>query len=210
MRKLKFSKTFRNFLISYVIILVIPLITAIISYHTSIKIAESKSIESSLLVLNQSKSHLEQRLSEVGKFSRQLARNSYISVILGQGNVGSAHQYNQISRELLNNIQSNEFLQDSYIYLKQDEVIITPGSVFFRTHDFYDLYQYQNFPYTNWKSDMLQGVYHREILPLQNYEIRDKQTSVITYLQSIPLDSFNSSFGMIVIPIEQRDRKSVE
>ncbi len=48
MRKLKFSKTFRNFLISYVIILVIPLITAIISYHTSIKIAESKSIDKSV------------------------------------------------------------------------------------------------------------------------------------------------------------------
>src|SRR5690625_4356297 len=204
MRKLKYSKTFRTFLISYVIILVITLITAIISYHTSIKIAESKSIESSLLVLNQSKTHLERRLAEVEKFSRQLARNSYISVILGQGNVGSAHQYNQISRELLNNIQSNEFLEDSYIYLKQDEVIITPGSVFFRPHDFDDLYQYQHFPYTDSKSDMLQEVYHREILPLQNYEIRDKQTSVITYLQSIPLDSFTASFGMIVIPIEQR------
>src|SRR5690625_2650143 len=116
MRKLKFSRIFRNFLISYVIILLIPLIAAFISYHTSIKIAESKSIESSLLVLNQSKTHLEQRFSEVEKFSRQLARNSYINAVLSekqQGDVGSVYQSREISRELLNNIQANDFLEDS-------------------------------------------------------------------------------------------------
>lgn len=207
MRKLKGSQTFRRFLISYVVILSIPLITAIICYHLSIKIAETKSIESSLLVLNQSKSQLEQRLSEVEKFSRQLARNSYISVLLSQKNLekaGSAYQYRQISRELLNNIQSNEFLEDAYIYLKQDEVIIQPNSVFVRIHDFYKIYHYQDISMTDWKTNLLEGVYHREILPLQKYMNDERQTSVITYLQSIPLDSFNNSFGMIVIPIEQR------
>lgn len=206
MRKLKVSKTFRNFLISYVFILSIPLITAIISYHTSIKIAESKSIESSLLVLNQSKTHLEQRLSEVEKFTRQLARNSYISILLSETkpeNMGSAYQYGQISRELLNNIQSNEFLEDSYLYLKKDDVIIQPNSVYVRIHDFYNLYRYQEIPGPSWKTNILEGVYHREILPLQKYEKREKDTSVITYLQSIPLDSFNASFGIIVVPIEQ-------
>lgn len=206
MRILKFSRTFRNFLISYVIILVIPLITAIISYHTAFKIAESKSIESSLLVLNQSKSHLERRLAEVEKFSRQLARNSYISVLLGekkQDGVGNAYQYRQISQELLNNIQANDFLEGSYIYIKRDQAIIKPESVFVRTHDFYEIYQYEDMSFNNWKSDILEGVYHRKILPLKSYKIKEKQTSVITYLQSIPLDSFNSSFGMIVIPIEQ-------
>ena len=207
MRRVKVSKTFRNFLISYVIILSIPLITAFISYHTSIKIAESKSIESSLLVLNQSKTHLEQRLSEVEKFTRQLARNSYISLIMSEQkpeNGGSAYQYVQISKELLNNIQANEFLEDAYIYLNKDDVIIQPNSVFVRINDCYKLYQYQDISSNDWKTDILEPVYHREILPLEKYEKRDKETSVITYLQSIPLTSFDSSFGMIVIPIEQR------
>src|SRR5690625_2915834 len=105
MRKLKFGKTFRNFLISYVIILVIPLITAIISYHTSIKIAESKSIESSLLVLNQSKTHLERRLAEVEKFSRQLTRDGNIRSILNYGKVietYNAYKNWRIYKEFIN------------------------------------------------------------------------------------------------------------
>lgn len=206
MRNLKVSKTFRNFLVSYVIILFIPLITAIIAYHASIEIAETKSLESSLLVLNQSKTHLEQRLSEVEKFSRQLATNSHISVVLSENqpkDMANTYQYGRISRELLNNIQANEFLEDAYIYLQKDEVIIQPGSVFYRIFDFYNLYHFQDISSEDWKTNILEGVYHREILPLQKYENRNHETSVVTYLQSIPLDSFSSSFGMIVIPIEQ-------
>src|SRR5690625_1282302 len=206
MCKRKFNKTFQSFLISYVLILLIPLFAGFISYHTSIKIAESKSIESSLLMLNQSKSHLERRLAEVEKFSRQLTRDGNIRSILNNGKVietNNAYQHWRISKELFNYVQSNDFLQDSYIYLKQDDVIIKPGSVFVRSRHFYELYQYQDISFSDWKIFVLEDVHQREIHPLEAYKVDERETSIITYLQSIPLNSFDQSQGAIVIPIEQ-------
>ena len=56
------SPVFRRFLISYLLVLVLPLIAGFASYWTSIQAAEASSINNSLNTLKLSKAALEQRL----------------------------------------------------------------------------------------------------------------------------------------------------
>lgn len=62
---LKYSKVFRRFLISYMVILVIPGIGGYMSYRTSISVTESISIENSVIQLQKSQELLERRMAEV-------------------------------------------------------------------------------------------------------------------------------------------------
>ncbi|KQX46846.1 hypothetical protein [Paenibacillus sp. Root444D2] len=53
--KFKHSPIFRSFLISYVLILLIPMLTGFISYFVSSDIIKTNSLEASAMLLNQSK-----------------------------------------------------------------------------------------------------------------------------------------------------------
>lgn len=75
MNDIKSTNVFRKYLISYTLILLIPLITGSISYQVSIRIIKSSSVEASLLLLNQSKDILDRRMQEIEGFTRQLAMN---------------------------------------------------------------------------------------------------------------------------------------
>lgn len=71
----KFSPMFRRYLISYLIILMIPQIAGYASYRASIEAARASSIENSLKSLNLGKEIIERNLLQVEAFTRQLAIN---------------------------------------------------------------------------------------------------------------------------------------
>lgn len=48
---------------------------------------------------------------------------------------------------------------------------------------------------------MLEKTHRSEIKPLSDYVSRGMQTSVITYMQSLPLDSFNDSSPAVAVVI---------
>jgi AraC-like DNA-binding protein len=96
-------------------------------------------------------------------------------------------------------------LQDFYIYLHNYNAVFTPSSVFVRPEDYYDLYHFQNLDPARWKEEILNKIHHREILPARPFMNDGKSTSVITYLQSLPIDSFQHSLGTAVILIDESE-----
>ncbi|WP_232381063.1 hypothetical protein [Paenibacillus tianjinensis] len=81
---LKYSNVFRRFLISYIIILIIPSIGGYMSYRTSITVTQSLSIENGVTQLQKSQDILERRMAEVEGFTRQLAINKQLSVLMNE------------------------------------------------------------------------------------------------------------------------------
>jgi len=199
------SHVFRKFLISYLAILMIPLISGIISYRTSIDIAETNSVESSLLVLNQTKDNLERRFAEIEQFAIQLAMNRRLTRQLmqrGDGEGSDVTALRELSHELLGYSHTNDFLESFYIYMNRSDIVLGPGSVFYRADHFYQLHQYRGVTPKQWR-DMLNEVHHREIIPLQPYVRNGKEVSVITYIQSLPLNAYNQPQGTVIVTIDQ-------
>ncbi|WP_299089607.1 helix-turn-helix domain-containing protein [uncultured Metabacillus sp.] len=201
------TKTFRKFLLSYVIILLFPLITGIVSYQVSINVAKSSSIESSLLILKKSKDILESRMKEVERFTRQLSSvegfNQHLSASAESGPI-DLYSLRETSRYLSTYAHTNDFLADSYIYLKNYNIILSNGSVFFRVDHFYELYHYHDLSFDQWKKTILEANHQGKIIPVRSYISNKKDLSVITYVQSLPLNSFNKPLGTAVINIDQQ------
>ncbi|QGQ95164.1 AraC family transcriptional regulator [Paenibacillus psychroresistens] len=202
-----FSKISRRFLISYIIILIIPNITGYISYRVSIDAAKASSIEASLMLLKQSKEVLERRMAEVEGFTRQLSINQDMIKLINermQGNLYNVYGLWKNARDMISYSQTNDFLENFYIYLNNYNVILAQGSAFYRLEHYYELYHYNNLSFNEWEKTFLHQSHHSEIYQLSPFTRRTEQTSVITFIQSLPLDSFNNPQATVVIVIDEK------
>ncbi|QJD86595.1 helix-turn-helix domain-containing protein [Cohnella herbarum] len=206
----KYSRVFRKFLISYIVILMIPSIAGYMSYRTSISVTQSVSIENSVTQLQKSKEILERRMAEVEGFTRQLAINQDLSILMNEK--GSNEQSNvygiwKMMRDVLTFGQTNDFLQHFFVYLNNYNVVLTPGSAYFRPEHYYENFHYADISFSEWRRTILGKTHRSEILPLSPFLNKGTETSVVTYMQSLPLDSFNGSSPAIVVVII--DRKTI-
>ncbi|WP_405109115.1 helix-turn-helix domain-containing protein [Paenibacillus sp. FSL K6-1217] len=201
----KYSKVFRRFLISYLVILIIPSIGGYMSYSTSISVTQSISIENSVTQLQKSQELLERRMAEVEGLTRQLAINQELNVLMSeQGRDTNVFGIWRAMRNVLTFGQTNDFLQDYYIYLANYDLVLTAGSSY-RPDHYYEIYHYADLSLEEWKQEILDRTHRSEIKPLSAFVSKGTQSSVITYMQSLPLDSFNnSSPAVVVVNIDEK------
>ncbi|TSB47060.1 helix-turn-helix domain-containing protein [Alkalicoccobacillus porphyridii] len=196
---------YRRFLISYVIILLIPIMTGFFTYHAAIKEAENYAIRTSIQSLNQSKSLLEQRLSEVERFARHIAINDDLQRILLLSSDESTRQISLLSSfssAVTPFASTNDFIEDYYIRINKSNLIITPGSVYFRPQQFFAGTDYSE-AYLS-KLVETENRTHSFISPTE-----DMDSIGLTFVQSIPLDSAYASLGTVVVPIKQNDINNI-
>ncbi|SFB36990.1 AraC-type DNA-binding protein [Cohnella sp. OV330] len=209
----KHSRIYRNFLLSYLVILILPSIAGYMSYRTSIEVTQSISIENGVTQLQNAQQLLERRMAEVEGFTRQLALNQDLFVLMNEkksdGDVNLYSIWN-VLRSVMVFGQTNDFLRNYYIYLRNYNVVLTPGSAYFRPEHYYETAHYRNMTLDDWRNTILNKPHSREILPLSPFEDGDGQTSVISYMQSLPLDSFGEvSPATVVVIIDEKTIQSL-
>lgn len=140
-------------------------------------------------------------MAEVEGFTRQLAVNQELNVLMNErDNETNVYGIWRTMRNVLTFGQTNDFLQNYYIYLANYNLILTPGSSY-RPEHYYSNFNYKDLPLQDWTKEVLEKTHRSEIKPLSDYVSRGMQTSVITYMQSLPLDSFNDSSPAVAVVI---------
>ncbi|GAE95315.1 transcriptional regulator [Gracilibacillus boraciitolerans JCM 21714] len=203
MERLESSKIFRRFLISYLVILIIPMVAGFISYQVSINTAEKYATINSRQVLNQSKKILEQSLDEIDRFVLQLSLDRDLNILLKKKLLKKKRIVTtlmQLDNKLSSYATTNEFLGDLYIYLKNSELIVTPGSVYYRPYHFYENGNYPDMTMLEWEEAILNN--ERQIIPSKLYMQGDASANVITYVQPLPMSDVTDHKGSIIIPIK--------
>ena len=134
--KSKINSVFSYFVLSYIIILILPILVGGIVYHESINILKQQVIKSNLLMLEQTKEILDQRFMELENITMQLAFNDKIRQLLSISNLTEGSNIYKL-RETSRNISSleltnNTFITDIHIYIKNSNVILTPKTSYIR------------------------------------------------------------------------------
>nr|WP_243865390.1 AraC family transcriptional regulator [Paenibacillus lupini] len=115
-----------------------------------------------------------------------------------------------VMRQVMPFSQTNDFLQNYFIYLSNYDVILSQGSAYFRPEHYYDNFRYNDMSLAEWKSTVLDQHHGSEIMPLRPFTNNTKQTSVVTYMQSLPLDSFSgTSPATVVVIIDEENISSL-
>jgi two-component system, response regulator YesN len=194
-------------MLSYIFILLIPNISGYISYRISVQQAESSAIETSLILLGQSKSILERRMAEVDGFTKELALRHEITSLLYQ----NIHNDPDANFSLWNAWvdftglgKTNDFLQNYYVYLKNSQVVLSPASIFYRPEHYYELNHDTGQTYEQWL-ELLQSKQQSTVIPRRAYTFSNRnEFHVITFVQSLPLNSVGSPQGAVVVNIDER------
>lgn len=189
------SRLFRKFLVSYLVILILPSVAGYLSYRTSISVAKSISIENSVSELQKSKEILEQRIEEVKGFTRQLALNQNLIGLMSEKKPDGQEVYGiwRLMKDLTGFSQTNDFLQNFYIYLNNCDVLVMPGTTYYRADLYYESFHYLNVPFGEWKRTVLERKHSDEITPLRPYLNNGVETTAISYLQSLPLNGISGT-----------------
>ncbi|MDN4602933.1 helix-turn-helix domain-containing protein [Paenibacillus sp. F6_3S_P_1C] len=213
----KFSPLFRRFMISYLIILMIPQIAGYASYRASIEAARTSSIENSLKSLNLGKEIIERNLMQVEDFTRQLAINQDLYRLIADPkphDANNVYGLSRMQRSLSMYSSTNDYLSHFFIYIPNYNVIITPTTVYYRPEHYFAANRLEGMTFEEWKENVLKKPHLNEIIPLQNYkkEIRSNvlvDAPAITFLQSLPLNSFNKPQATIGVMIDENKMASL-
>ncbi|WP_338594729.1 helix-turn-helix domain-containing protein [Paenibacillus sp. Y5S-9] len=213
----KFSPVFRRFLISYLIILMIPQIAGYASYRASIEAARSSSIENSLKSLSLGKEIIERNLLQVEAFTRQLAANPDLQNLIAgpkPRDLYNVYGMNRMQRSLSMYSSTNDYLSHFFIHIPNYNAIITPRTVYYRPEHYYAANQLDGMSYEQWHNQILKQPHFNEIIPLRNYKREILGTVLadvpaITFLQSLPLNSFNKPQATIGVMIDQDQMASL-
>ena len=207
----KFSPVFRRFLISYLIVLLIPQIAGYASYRASIEVAKSSSIENSLSSLNLGKEIIERHLVEVEAFTKQLAINQDLYRLIADPkplDSNNVYGLGRMQRSLSMYSSTNDYLSNFFIYIRNYNAIITPSTVYYRPEHYYEANRLEGMTFEEWEEAVIKKPHLNELIPLKKYrrEIRDTvfaEKPAVTFLQSIPLNSFNNPQAMIGVMIDE-------
>jgi len=213
----KFSPLFRRFMISYLIILMIPQIAGYASYRASIEAARTSSIENSLKSLNLGKEIIERNLMQVEDFTRQLAINQDLYRLIADPkphDANNVYGLSRMQRSLSMYSSTNDYLSHFFIYIPNYNVIITPTTVYYRPEHYFAANRLEGMTFEEWKENILKKPHLNEIIPLRNYkkEIRSNvlvDAPAITFLQSLPLNSFNKPQATIGVMIDENKMASL-
>lgn len=199
-------RIYRGILISYILILIIPLISSFFIYQVSIHKIKESATENSEKLLNQKRDLIDRKIEELESVVYQLTLNPEINQLIYQRKDTNSKNTYDIYK-IINSIKpytyTNTLFQNFYIYFTEIDTIVSPNSSYVRTKDFYQNYLYQDITYDDWMKSINQSNHNQEYLPSTKMKIGKESQSVITYMQSIPLGGTNKPKANIVVMINE-------
>lgn len=210
------GKIFFRFLISYFLVLLIPLTISTLAYNEAVKIVEKKAIQYNMSMLEQSKDIIDQRLNEINSLVIQLGLNPKVNSLINMGKLseGSPYIYHlwDLLKDMAPYLITNNFISDFYIYYKDSNIIVSRDKVYTRLSQFYGyFFKYSDMSLQEWEDGILNKFHYKEYLPAQDIKINEKSYSMITYIQSIPLEFPRENKGVIMVTINEEEiRKLLE
>ncbi|WP_318614775.1 helix-turn-helix domain-containing protein [Sporosarcina sp. YIM B06819] len=203
---------FRKLFLSYILILVIPLVTSFIVYQVSIFEINENATQKSKNLLNQTRDIIDRKNEELETFVYQLSLNPEINELMNRKSnqdKNTVYDTYKVLNSIKNYQYTNTIYQDFYIYFNQIDTIISPESTYVRTDDFYKSHRYDGLNYNDWMKDINQTYHTRLYIPSNKVNIGNKSESIITYVQSIPFNTTKSQKANIVVMIKEKEIASI-
>lgn len=200
------NRIFFRFLIAYVVLILIPLLTGIAMNRAIVMEYEQHVKKTHLSHLKKTQDLLENFVDDIKWSTYQIAGNTKLLRLIADKNQNLSNmERSSLIRETMMDLNSSLLYNTSfnsifYIYLKHQDIIITPYSVY--THsDFNDsvnFFKMENISSEDWHTAITNKHYQGQILPVRTTIIEDfKNKRMIPYVQTLPIDNSSRNMSMI-------------
>lgn len=194
------NKSFKRFLLSYVVIIIVTNSIAGIAYRESFNIIRKGALDANLSILRQCRDIVDARLVEVDSMVNQLILDPRVRGLqYGYQPINDADYYSIIDlcQKLPSFNTTNNFINDIFLYYKDIDLIVSRNSATTRMESFYKtLLNYQGLEYAKWKKTMNQKFHQKEYWPTRKIKrYNSAEEYVITYIQSFPFEYIKNPIG---------------
>ncbi len=201
------NRLLRRFLISYIIILIIPMFIAGLVFKETASMVKEDSLRENLNLLEQTMYIIDQGLKEMDTLSMNITADSSLRWLLYKkspiqpSDVPTLRE-NLEGLQLLYNLSTN-FIMKYYLIYPNSNTVLTPSSTY-NLRDFYgNLYINGEMRYEDWKKEILGRSHNKEVIPSQSVFVEGSRRAVITYLSSMPFEQYMGPLGTVMILINE-------
>lgn len=201
------SKIFITFWISYIIILVIPLVIGSIAYSQAGKALEDEVLRSNKAMLGQLSQIVDSRLSEINQLADQIALSPNIRQYMyttAYANADLSYKAIDIINELTAYKNVTKFVDDFYIYFPSNDTILTSTSKYTPETFYSTMYSNTDSTFDNWLNDTLQQQHYRKYMEQKVMFSGNKNTDTLAYIQTIPVNWQGGAYANVVILIDKQ------
>jgi two-component system, response regulator YesN len=199
----------RRFLISYLIVFIIPIGVSTRVYYAWIQSAKREVIKESIDDLHQIASVFGGRLSEVWSLNQVISVSPDVTALfdLRESLQGSPNVYKvYAANEYLNSpFLYNTFIQEYFVFFVDSDIVISRKGTSVNARFYYgDSFQFEEYTLSEWNRFLFQEYHNRMILPERDLRIDDTWRRVVTCVQSIPIAYPHRPRGVILTLLEPR------
>ncbi len=201
------DKVFIWFLVSYICILLIPIIFQSTNYFIMQDKIKEEIETNNMLMLEQIQNIMDQRLKEIDNLTIQIESNPKIKKLLSmkkpiEGN--KIYSLVDAQKDLAYFNLSNNFIKSMYIYFHGLDCIVSPTKIAIRMPLFHMNYlNYANTGFEEWKMSITGNRYYKDYFPAIQLSTNNEVNNVITYLHTIPMSIPGKNAGTILVFIKE-------
>lgn len=187
----KRSHILRRFLLSYLTILIIPILLSSWVYFSWLSTINEKAVNDNINDLNNIKYYIDGQLREINSVTTNLAENPLVTDLLFiDNNLESSPDIYKVYTADLN--LGNEYIHtslvsDYFIFYRDSDVVISPRGTSIN-HNFYygDSFQFMDARWRDFALFLFSSYHQKEVLPLTTLLIDTVEIKGIPYIQSLP------------------------
>jgi AraC-like DNA-binding protein len=204
MRGLGRNNVLKRFFVSYLIVLMIPVLMGAYLYSRTVRVVEEDAILANSAILNQNKDMMDQRLLELEHISNRFSMLAKIRSALSVSEPFSNEDhylFTEIKKDMGAYITS-ELIADFMIYLKKSDTLISnTGGIYHGEEEYRRFMPFGNLDYRAWTSLITQGI--RTYIPPDILHLEGRRISSAAMAASLYTGSLSNPDGAIVFYIEE-------
>lgn len=203
------GRQFHYFLVSYLLIMILPVMLGCITYVKAIATVKQQTKEYNTILLGQASQIIDGYLTGVNQVMSNVAFDSGIKGFLNTSSVeipDDILSMKSIMKQLDNYNQSqlaytDNVVYDLYVYFKNIDSILAQTGKYTPSQYYSKIASYKGLDYNAWKQTLEQGVSGR-FLPAQDIAAGAFRKNVITYVQTLPPYEKNRIQGVACILVD--------
>ncbi|WP_168122308.1 helix-turn-helix domain-containing protein [Paenibacillus sp. HB172176] len=196
-------KIFARFFLSYLIILCIPIAIGSFAYQKTVNILEEEVQNTSLMVLEHSKSSLDGQLDMVVSLLNRLSVNPKVLHFMDASLPLTDDDYYELNL-LMNDLQyyllNNSVALDFNIYFHNSDTTITSEAIYHGAAEYEIFHKYGDYSYEQFIDALMSG--ERRFMPPQPTKVMKESVDTIAYVSPLSTSMYAKPYGAIAIFLE--------
>jgi len=208
LKKRRRHATLTKLILSYLLVLVIPLLIGSYVYKETVQLAREEALRSNQSLLEQTRAIVDERLNELGAISKYIAMDRKIISLMNVERIAEgSNDYYKVWDILSTNPKynlTNKFIVDYFVFFKDNGLVLSSDRSYIGPEEFEkSLYRNQGISHPDWDSVLWENRHQSRYVSGGQVTIDGMSHRVIYYLQSIPWEYSSNPKGALMILIDE-------